>query len=47
MRRIPIRDLLWLVVVIGLAVGWWHDRQRLAAERDDMANKLIASQLSR
>jgi hypothetical protein len=25
MFRFTIRDLLWLMVVVGLAVGWWLD----------------------
>lgn len=27
MFRFTIRDVLWLMVVVGLAVGWWRDRQ--------------------
>jgi len=27
--RFTIRDLLWLMVVVGLAIGWWVDRSRL------------------
>lgn len=30
MFRFTIRDLLWLTVVVGLAVGWWVDRTRLS-----------------
>jgi hypothetical protein len=26
MFRFTIRDLLWLMVVVGLAVGWYCDR---------------------
>ena len=26
MFRFTIRDLLWLMVVVGLSVGWWVDR---------------------
>jgi hypothetical protein len=26
MFRFTIRDVLWLTVVMGLAVGWWLDR---------------------
>jgi hypothetical protein len=26
--RFTIRDLLWLVVVVALAVGWWADHRR-------------------
>jgi uncharacterized membrane-anchored protein YhcB (DUF1043 family) len=26
MFRFTIRDVLWLMVVVGIAVGWWIDR---------------------
>ena len=29
MLRFTIRDLLWLMVVVGLACGWWMDLQKL------------------
>ncbi len=29
MFRFTIRDVLWLTVVVGLAVGWWMDRRGL------------------
>ena len=29
MFRFTIRDLLWLMVGVGLASGWWIDRSRL------------------
>ena len=29
MFRFTIRDLLWLMVVVGLAVAWWLDRRNL------------------
>ena len=28
--RFGIRDLLWGMVAVGLAVGWWSDRSHLA-----------------
>ena len=28
MLRFSIRDLLWLTLVMGLAVGWWCERRR-------------------
>jgi len=31
MFRFTIRDLLWLTIVVGLAVGWWVDRRDLNA----------------
>ena len=32
MFRFSIRDLLWLMVVVGLGVAWWIDRRQLALE---------------
>jgi len=29
MLRFTIRDLLWLMMVMGLAMGWWADREHL------------------
>jgi hypothetical protein len=29
MFRFTIRDVLWLMVVVALAVGWWADRRWL------------------
>jgi hypothetical protein len=28
MFRFTIRDVLWLMVVIGLSVGWWRDHRQ-------------------
>ena len=33
MFRFTIRDLLWLMVVVGLAVGWWLDHRAVGALR--------------
>jgi hypothetical protein len=33
MFRFTIRELLLLMLVVGLAVGWWHNRGQWAAER--------------
>ena len=30
MFRFTIRDVLWLMVVVGLGAGWWVDRGLLA-----------------
>jgi hypothetical protein len=27
MFRFTIRDVLWLTVVVGMALGWWVDRR--------------------
>jgi len=37
MLRFTIRDLLWLmVVVVGLGVGWWLDRNQLKERMDGL-----------
>src|SRR4051812_5161036 len=28
--RFTIRDLLWLMLVVGMALGWWMDRSNVA-----------------
>ena len=37
MLRFTIRDVLWLTLVVGLAVGWWVDRDRRATENRELA----------
>ena len=32
--KFSIRDLLFVTVIVGLALGWWVDRSRLAREND-------------
>ena len=32
MFRFTIRDLLWLMLVVGLGMGWWIERHRVTAE---------------
>ena len=39
MLRFTIRDVLWLILVVGLAVGWRVDRGRLE-DWEYMANML-------
>jgi len=36
MFRFTIRDVLWLMVVVALALGWWLDRSR-TERREAMA----------
>jgi hypothetical protein len=31
MKQFSIRDLLFLVVIVALALGWWLDRRPVAA----------------
>jgi hypothetical protein len=42
--RFSIRDLLWLTVVVGMAIGWWLDHYRqttLTAEGTAFAESLL------
>jgi hypothetical protein len=40
MFRFTIRDLLWLMVVVGLSAAWWVEQrgtmQKLAVAREDL-----------
>ena len=38
MFRFTIRDLLWLMVVVGMAVGWWLDKQHWADSKKVAVN---------
>jgi hypothetical protein len=33
--RFTIRDLLWLMVAAGMALGWWLERSRATANLED------------
>jgi hypothetical protein len=35
MIRFTIRDLLWLMVVVGMGVGWWLEHQQRQATIDE------------
>jgi len=39
MFRFTIRDVLWLTVVIGLAVGWWINRTHAAKQEQEWINR--------
>jgi hypothetical protein len=39
MFRFSIRDVLWLTVVVGLAVGWYLDNAKLAAVNAELARR--------
>jgi outer membrane protein TolC len=41
MFRFTIRDLLWLMVVVGLSVGWWLEHEHFAsrARRDQLRER--------
>jgi hypothetical protein len=32
MFRFTIRDVLWLMMVVGLACGWWMDRRGMQSQ---------------
>jgi hypothetical protein len=38
MFRFTIRDVLWLMVVVGLSVGWWLDRRLEFASRREFVD---------
>ena len=38
--KFSIRDLLLVTVIVGLALGWWMDRNRIAKHRQDKARLL-------
>ena len=39
--KFSIRDLLLVTVIVALAVGWWVDRSRLAAECNQLNEKWL------
>jgi hypothetical protein len=45
--QLALRDLLWLVLVCGLALGWWVHARRLQGElvQQTTAHKLVRDQL--
>src|SRR5262245_65491506 len=45
MFRFSIRDVLWLTVVVGLAIGWWIDRQQISARLRDVTEELASLNL--
>ena len=40
MLRFTIRDVLWLTLVVGLAVGWWVDRGKRIEQQAETALQL-------
>ena len=40
MFRFNIRDVLWLMVVVALGVGWWLDQARIS-KRDKELDSLL------
>jgi len=39
--RFTIRDLLWLVLVVALAVGWWFDHKHAEEANVNQALQLV------
>jgi hypothetical protein len=37
MFRFTIRDVLWLIVVVGMDVGWWLEHREALLLRAEMA----------
>lgn len=42
MRRFSIRDLFWLTLVVAMGVGWWVDREQVAASAAEAKERLVA-----
>jgi hypothetical protein len=40
-----VSDLLWLVVVVALALGWWLDHERNAALKDDIELQMLDAKI--
>ena len=47
MRRFSIRDLIWLILVVAVALGWGisHERLRRDAEQTEAARQKAERQL--
>jgi hypothetical protein len=43
MFRFSIRDVLWLTVVVGLALGWWLEHREFVAYREHVTSNIIWS----
>jgi hypothetical protein len=44
MFRFTIRDLLWLMVVVAVALGWWADHPNSAKTREALAKAAYSSE---
>ena len=44
MFRFTIRDVLWLMVVVGLGVGWWEQRHDMLATQSRLRAELNSAQ---
>jgi hypothetical protein len=45
MLRFTIRDVLWLMVVVGLVAGWWIDRQQMGSKVEESAMEQLNSRM--
>ena len=43
--RLSNRDLFLVTMIVALAVGWWVDRRRLAAELDRLELDQVAGEI--
>jgi hypothetical protein len=41
-----VSDLLWLVVVVALALGWWLDHERNAVLKDDIESQMLDTKIT-
>jgi hypothetical protein len=47
MFRFTIRDVLWLMVVVAMGLGWWSHVTALRKESPQYANELLKLELVR
>ena len=45
--RFSIRDLFLVILVVGLSLGWWLDRSRLAKQIDELESDLLRTREKR
>ena len=37
--QLSLRDLFWLMLVVGIGLGWWIDQDRIRREREAFADE--------
>jgi hypothetical protein len=47
MFRFTTRDVLWLMVVVGLACGWWVERKQAVVLQSDKVTLLQSHEIMR
>ena len=45
MFRFTIRDLLWLMLVVGMASGWWNSESKKLKRQDQVLRELEAENI--